>query len=890
MKTQNIFRNSLAGFFLLVASLCGYSQIINTIAGNGTQGFAGDGGAATAAELNQPMNTAFDAAGNMYIQDGSNNRVRKISPSGIITTVAGNGTRGTSGDGGLATSAKLYFVFVSMTVDSAGNIYLPDSNCIRMVNTSGIINTIAGTRIAGFSGDGGPATSARMKSANGIAVDRKGNVYFCDGNRIRMINTSGIINTIVGNGTAGFTGDGGLASAAQVSSPGGLAVDTAGNLYINDQGNVRIRKVDKTGIITTIAGTGTVGTTGDGGPAISAEINTPNYDLAVDLQGNIYFPDNNRLRKITAATGIISTIAGTGATGFSGDGGPATAATFFNLISVSVDKFGKVFITDNYNHRVRLVCNAPTFTITPSNPKVCIGSSLTFTVSGASTYTWSPSATLSNANSANPVASPTANTTYSVIGTDAIGCPNFTPKVTTLTVNPLPGMAIGVLPSASVCAMSAITLSVSGTATSYTWATGATTTSISATPSVTSVYTVTGTDANGCVKAMTKTVTVYALPSVAVNSPTLCSGGSTVLTASGASTYTWSTSATTNTISVTPANTTQYTVTGTGLHSCKNTATATVTIDIPPVSVNDAVICQGGSTFLNANGALSYTWTPATGLSSTNGSPVTANPNTTTVYYVTGTDANGCTNFDSSTVTVMSNPTITANYASICAGSTATLTANGAMTYTWSPPTGLSSSTGSTVVASPTATIEYTVTGSAGTCTAVTTTTVNVNQLPNVTFDLSPNQFCNSDSSVTLAATPAGGTFSGTSVTTNTFNAKAAGVGTYTLSYSYTDGNNCINTDTAVVSVVDCSMGIINSSLNTIRIYPNPASNYFYVENKTGSVATIEVYDVSGRKVVSQKTNETLAAVNSSLLDNGIYLVRILIDGTATQQNKIIKQ
>jgi len=244
---------------------------LSLTAGLGTSGFSGDGGPATTAQLRLPDGVTVDSAGNLYIADKENNRIRKITNAGIISTVAGNGTRGFSGDGGPATAAQLYNP-TGVAIDSAGNLYIADPvvDRIRKVTTTGIISTVAGNRTRGFSGDGGLATAAQLFLPTGVAVDSAGNLYIADeGNvaigdsgsqRIHKVTTAGIISTVAGNGTRGFSGDGGLATAAQLNFPSGVAVDSAGNLYIADKGNKRIRRVTTAGIISTVAGNGNSGT------------------------------------------------------------------------------------------------------------------------------------------------------------------------------------------------------------------------------------------------------------------------------------------------------------------------------------------------------------------------------------------------------------------------------------------------------------------------------------------------------------------------------------------------------------------------------------------------------------------------------------------------------
>jgi uncharacterized protein (TIGR03437 family) len=332
--------------------------IITTVAGNGTFGFSGDGGPATSAELNDPTGLAVDAAGNLYIADSNNNRIREVSPSGIITTVAGNGTAGYSGDGGPATSAQLN-VSMGLAADAAGNLYIADytDNRVRKVSPGGTITTVSGNGVAGFSGDGGLANNAQLHGPHGLAVDAAGNLYIVDtgNNRIRAVSPSSIITTIAGNGTFEVIGDGGLATNAQLAAPSGVAKDAAGNLYIADSGNNRVREVTPSGIISTFAGNGTAGFFGDGGPAVNAQLSDA-HGLTLDAAGNLYFADsgNNRVRKVTSS-GIISTVAGNGTAGFSGDGGPATSAQLSSPTGLALDAAGNLYIADSGNNRVRQV-------------------------------------------------------------------------------------------------------------------------------------------------------------------------------------------------------------------------------------------------------------------------------------------------------------------------------------------------------------------------------------------------------------------------------------------------------------------------------------------------------------------------------------------------------
>jgi uncharacterized repeat protein (TIGR03803 family) len=336
---------------------------ITTLAGNGTQGYSGDGGPATSAELSAPDGVAVDTSGNIYIGDLGNNRVRKVTvATGDISTVAGDGTGGYSGDGGLATKAELSSP-EGVAVDHAGNIYIADhtNSRIRKVTVStGIITTVAGDGTTGYSGDGGLATKAELCAPEDVTVDSAGNIYIADScnNRIRKVTAStGIITTVAGDGKGGYSGDGGQATSAELSDPIGVGLDTANNIYIGDFSNNRIRKVTvSTGIITTVAGDGKAGYSGDGGPATSAELNFPG-GVEVDPAGNIYIADygNSRIRKVTALTGFISTVGGDGVAGYSGDGGAATAAELNIPPALALDTVGNIYVADRGNNRIRAI-------------------------------------------------------------------------------------------------------------------------------------------------------------------------------------------------------------------------------------------------------------------------------------------------------------------------------------------------------------------------------------------------------------------------------------------------------------------------------------------------------------------------------------------------------
>ncbi len=380
------------------------SGVLTIVAGNGTMGTGGDGGPATSASLQSPGALAIDAVGNVFIGDWV--RIRKVTPQGIISTFAGGLVGGESGDGGPATQALLGGA-TGLVVDSSGNLYVttacrvrkitpdgiisafsgvPKGSCIsvdgppgvnsldsptgltmdpngvmyiseplnpgrygriRRLGTDGIMTTIAGGSGLGSSGDGGPATAATLTAPTGVALDSAGNLYFSDTYRIREITKDGIIHTVTGTGISNFNGDQGPASLAGISAPTGVATDAFGNVYIADSTNFRIRKIDSSGIITTYAGNGNFGFAGEGGQARDAVLNYP-YGIVVDSAGNVLFSEfsNHRVRKV-APNGIITTIAGGSAAGFAGDGGPAVQSLLSGPGGLALDHAGNLYIADS---------------------------------------------------------------------------------------------------------------------------------------------------------------------------------------------------------------------------------------------------------------------------------------------------------------------------------------------------------------------------------------------------------------------------------------------------------------------------------------------------------------------------------------------------------------
>ena len=356
--------------WVVLASAVSWAQTITTFAGNGQAGFGGDGGPATQAMINRVDALAVDGAGNVYMADEKNNRVRMVDKNGVITTFAGSGTAGFGGDGGQAAQAQLNAP-TGVCTDTAGNVYINDiSNFrVRKVSPGGVITTVAGngqgSSVVGTNfgtlGDGGPAISASFSIVIRCATDRGGNLYVVDqgAHCVRKIDTGGTISTFAGRcvttaASNGYSGDGGPATAAMLNNPTSLTFDGQGNLYITDQFNHRIRRVDSSGTIQTVAGNGSQTFSGDGGPATAAGIPYPG-SAVLDPAGNLFIVDSvdNRVREV--AGGTINTIAGTGAAAYSGDNGPPVQATLNSPFGITLDASGNLYLADSSNNRIRKI-------------------------------------------------------------------------------------------------------------------------------------------------------------------------------------------------------------------------------------------------------------------------------------------------------------------------------------------------------------------------------------------------------------------------------------------------------------------------------------------------------------------------------------------------------
>jgi gliding motility-associated-like protein len=570
---------------------------------------------------------------------------------------------------------------------------------------------------------------------------------------------------------------------------------------------------------------------------------------------------------VTSATicaGQSATMTASGGTSYTwSTGGAGTALTISPASTTSYTVTGTA--GGCTGTAIATVTVNPLPVVTADSPVICAGQTATITASGASTYTWSTGAASGGANTA--TASPGATTTYTVTGT-SLGCSST--ATSTVTVNPIPTVTVN---SPTICPGTSASLTAGG-ASSYTWSAGATSTganTATASPAATTTYTVTGTSL-GCSSTAVSTVTVAPGMVIMVNSPTICAGQTAVLTATGGSTYTWSDGSTTNPMSVSPATTTSYTVTGT-TGGCSGSAVATVTVNpIPVVTTTSATICDGSTASISASGASSYTW--SAGATSTGVNTADASPSTTTTYTVTGTSL-GCSSTATSTVTVNPIPVVTVNSPSICPGSTATLTASGATSYTWSA--GATSTGANTATASPAATTTYTVTGTSLGCSSTAVSTVTVNSA--MTPDAGLNDTICYNASANLSVSPNGAGYTYTwapaaSLSDATiFNPVASPLATTTYTVTVTDPFGCSGTDQVEIFVdPQLTLAIAGIAANcngvcdgqTIVIPTGGTSPYTYIWS-TGCTApscsgvcagsyTVDVTDLLGCSATASTT------------------------------------
>lgn len=819
------------------------AQIITTIAGNGTSPNTGNGGLAVNAGFNLINGVSFNNNGKLLIC--SNGCVRKLDTlTGIITRFAGDSLGGTAlGDGGLA-----YFAYISpitACVDNTGNTYISDNGAlgnprIRKVNsTTGIITTIAGTGVAGYSGDGGPATSAEIKGG-WICLDTMGNLFIADtwNFRIRKVNLStGIITTYAGTGTSGFSGDGGPATAANVSQIDGICSDLSGNIYFGDRANGRIRKVNSaTGIITTFAGNGIIGYGGDGGNADTAKFNLVS-GMTIDNNGHLYFADrgNNRVRKINAATHVITTIAGNGPEcppsgpggcgTFGGDGGPATSGYLHSPQGVCIDNSGNVYVGDYANYRVRKVgygVLTPTFiggAVQPLN--ICV------------------SATGVSLSSLMSISDPSVGLTdtWSVIA------------------SPLHGTLGGF--NATATSTGGIVIP---TGTSYTPVAG-----------------YTGTDAftikvkNGQDSTVTTiNVTVNPMPSAITGIPNVCVGNSTSFSASPAGGV-WSSSSTTIAPIVYATGVATGMTAGTSLITymtapgCIDTAYLTV-LPLPASITGPDIVCAGENISLT-NSTVGGTW------SSSNANVTIGVSSGTVAGVAVGTSiitymlASGC--LKTATVSVSATPSAISGSTNICVGLATSLTATpaGGFWYSSDWPVAIVSGLGLvTTLSTGTVTISYTL----GTC--MSTKLLTVFALPEIAGDTT---LCQGSTTLLNNGAP-GGSWSSSDISVATISTVGLVTGllpgTSLISYTLSSGCNT----TKIAEVNDCTLMVAtnNGTKTKVIIYPNPAQKGLTIISSE-PINELVVTDLLGRVVYSNYFNSQNVQLNIADWLNGSYILKI---------------
>ena len=570
------------------------AQVVSTYAGNGVPGSTD--GSALFATFEDPHGIYINSAGDIYIADQNSHKIRKITSAGVVSTFAGSGVAGSTN--GTGTSASFNRPR-GICADASGNLYIADSfnHKIRKITSAGAVTNFAGSGIAGSTDATGAAAS--FNGPRGICADASGNIYVTDeGNhKIRKITPAGVVTTFAGTGISGAV-DGPVATAS-FNVPQGICIDGSGNFYVADRNNNSIRKISSTGVVSTLAGSGTAGFVD--GTGVAASFNKP-VSVYANSTGDIFVSDQNShaIRKITP-TGVVTTIAGSGVVGSTN--GTGTAASFNFPAGLCLNSSGDIFVADLGNHKIRkiVVCVAPlapTNTTPSSNQTLCENNSTILSATSTGTVNWfsTPTSTTVLASGTSYTTSVLSAGTYTYYAEASTCSVSATRAAITVTVNATPIVSVN---SGSICSGSSFTINPSG-ANTYTISGGSTI----VTPTTNTSYNVTGTSAQGCVSSNTamSSVTVNTLPNVTAitNNTLLCTGQTATLTASGASTYLWNTSATTSVIAASPTVQTTYTVTGTDANGCVNSSTVTQNVSLC-TGINSQIANQNSQIVLYPN-------------------------------------------------------------------------------------------------------------------------------------------------------------------------------------------------------------------------------------------------------------------------------------------------
>ncbi|MEI8280533.1 MAG: T9SS type A sorting domain-containing protein [Bacteroidota bacterium] len=970
--------------FVILASTA-KGQIITTIAGNSPVGFNngnsnGDNGLAINAGLNGPAALALDTLGNLYIADLNNEKIRKISTAGIITTVAGTGISGYNGDNISALSADLRTP-EDVDIDSFGNLLIADYNSHRIRKVSnGIITTVAGTGVMGYNGDNIVATTAQLHGPHSVSWDHSGNFFIADAinQRIRKVSSSGIITTVAGGGV-NSPGDNGPATSAQISNPQGLTLDNAGNIYFTESSNT-IRKVSTSGIITTIAGTGITGYGGDNGPAIQATLNLP-LRLNVDKFGNVHFADevNNRVRRIDGITGIITTVAGTGIAGYSGDGGLATNAQLYTTADVVIDTAGNLYIADAWNNRIRKVCMSatlPTINIASNQgTTICPGTNVTFTATPGSatspSYQWIKNGVNVGTNSTTYTYTPANGDSIRCVISKNDACAGIitaSSNTINMIVNPTvtPTISISPNPNDTVCASTSVTYTATitngGTTPTYQWIKDGANVGTSST---TYTYTPNNLDSIRCVLTSNATcaspttvssntinmvVNPTATPTINITaspSSTVCTGTSVTFTATitnGGATpsYQWvknSINVGTNisTYTYTPNNGDIIKCVLTSNVACASSTTAnsniiTMTVSgtiVPTVSIavspNDTV-CAGTSVTFTANPVgggttPSYQWIKNGTNAGTNSSTYTYTPNNLDSVRCVLTSSAACaspTTANSNSIHLTVNPTVTPIISitvnpndTVCAGTQVSFTANQtnggiSPTYQWIKNGVNSGTNNNTYTYTPNNldSVRCTLTSNA-TCASpalVSSNTIDitVNPIIHPTISLSGTTLAPVGNPVTINATVTnagssyvitwmnhGIVFNSTTVPSVTYN-KPTGIDTITAKIVSTDVG-CYDSTISTQFIVQVEPNGINSiTTSAIQVYPNPTNDVLHIDGVQENV-TYRILNVVGATMQEGKLYVGGNGIAMAEYPAGMYLLQVR-DSEGQHIIKIVKQ